>query len=227
VENLGNGDPLVGSSLSLRHDDAEDTIFHGSFDSVLVNSAREAEGASKGPNAALGDPPLCARLVLLRSVLSLSLVLLSGCLLPLVARLDFSLLLAALQETGRWLAFGVGALRTATDDEGLGVGELDLNILLIDAGKLAVELVLSILLADVELGVECFGDLVGSAHNIAVRIAASIGVEVVKETEERTKANVGLGSEIRTWQERHVALSVRWCRHESSLWLSASDWKSS
>ena len=59
------------------------------------------------------------------------------------------------------------ALGAAFDDEGLRVGELDADVLLVDAWQLAVQEVILLLLADVELGCESAQDL----RVLAARVA--------------------------------------------------------
>lgn len=71
----------------------------------------------------------------------------------------------------------------------MGVGEFDVDVLLVDTGQFALELVRFFVLADVEFGVEG-SDGGGGA-------AAALGV-VVEETEEGSNVVVW-----EAWEERH------------------------
>lgn len=94
---------------------------------------------------------------------------------------------SVLDEASWGSAGGVGALRSAANDHGLRVGELDVNVLLVDARELAVELVGVVGLADIELGLPA-GD-VGSATALAL---TRVVVKVVKEAEEGSEGSVGV-----------------------------------
>lgn len=94
-----------------------------------------------------------------------------------------------LEGGGGGVADVVGSLGPSPDDHGLGLGELDADILLAHAGQLAVELVGVSRLADVELG-SPGGDR--GAAGALVRLAlAGVVVKVVEETEERGEGGVG------------------------------------
>ena len=102
----------------------------------------------------------------------------------------------------------VGALYAAAHGDGLRVGELDVEILLLNAGKLAMELIGGLGLAHVELGLEGGGD--GAADvmtraralllllllllRLLLRLRglsfATIAVKVVEQAEERGEAGL-------------------------------------
>jgi len=73
----------------------------------------------------------------------------------------------------------------AADTEGLRVDELDLDVLLVDSWKLAVELVGGFDFLDVELGLE---GLQGGAAGAPTSVVA---VEFVEEAEERRERGLG------------------------------------
>lgn len=94
-----------------------------------------------------------------------------------------------LEGGGGGVADVVGSLGPSPDDHGLGLGELDADILLAHARQLAMELVGVSRLADVELG-SPGGDR--GAAGALVRLAlAGVVVKVVEETEERGEGGVG------------------------------------
>jgi hypothetical protein len=149
--------------LSLGNNDSENAVLHGSLDIILVNANRESEVARELPNAALREPVLDFRLLWLShgNILVLSFGDLGRCSSILV--LDSGLVGVVFDSASCFLGSVncsmrstrlVGALDVALDREGLGVDELDLDVLLFDAWKFAVEFVNIGQLADVEFGVE-------------------------------------------------------------------------
>ena len=99
-------------------------------------------------------------------------------------------------DTATGLLSSIGrvlALDTAFDDQRVGVGELNVDVFLFNAGKFAVQLVGVFVLADIELGLE-------STYG-RVEAASTLGGVVVEETEERVDVVVGEACE-----ERHCQL---------------------
>lgn len=186
-------------SRSLGNGNAEDTVLQAGLDVVLVDTVREAEGTVELANGALSDPELGLRLVLLVSVVVLNLNLVVLALVVLsgrrggLGRIIFDGGLVAIVvvvldggdaagggtlDGGGRGARGVGALNTTLDDEGVGISELNVHILLIDAGKLAVELVGVLDFADIELGLEGLDGGMTTA-------AGTVRVVIVEQAEER------------------------------------------
>lgn len=97
-----------------------------------------------------------------------------------------------LDTVGR-VAGGVGALGVAADGDGLDVGELDLDVLLVDAGQLAVQLIGVLDLLDVELGGEGFQDVAAGPRLGCVLGALRVLLEVVEEAEERMEGGAVRG----------------------------------
>jgi hypothetical protein len=103
----------------------------------------------------------------------------------------------------------------------LRVGKLDLDVLLFNAGKLAVKFIGFREFLDIEAGLE--GPHVAAATVVLVTITAGVtrvGVEVIEETEERGEGG-GVGVDEGSWEERHLACCDLW-REKSSL--GCSDW---
>lgn len=206
--------------LGLRNHDAQDTILHGSLDIVLIDANREAERPTESANRALGNPEFLLRLlglvflglgldsdillISLTGILNRSLgrnsldgmAILTGVLNSLSSNL-------ALDETSRWSALSIAAIDAALDGEGMRVGELDLDILLIDARKLAVEFVRILNLLDVEFGVE--GLEVGVGGTV---YGAGDLVELVEEAEDGGEGGLRVVDESAAGEERHLACGV-------------------
>lgn len=236
---LRNGDLATFVFLRLRNHDAEDTILHGSLDVFLVNANREAEASRELAHAALRDPEFGLRLVFL-DVLSLiavgggdfgrGLLLLAGmfildgglvsCVLARLAALDGSSGGLTFDEAGGWGALGVGALGVAFDCQSLGVGEFNLDVLLLDAGEFAVEFVGVSDLLDVELGAKDLEVTMRLASAVVVVAAPGVLVEVVEQTEERSERGGGIGSDERSWEEGHCACM----RNVNELVGDSSNW---
>lgn len=134
-------------SLSLGDQDAQDTVLEAGLDSVLVNSGREGEGTVELSNGALADPVfrLAGVFLLLGNTLLLGLlgdlvarlgwIVLNG---GLVAELLLFGVLAILDETLWALALFTHMLVAAGDGEGVVVGPLNVDVLLLDPGKFAL-----------------------------------------------------------------------------------------
>lgn len=215
--------------LGLGDRDAQDTILEASRDAVLVNPRGEAERAGKLANAALGEPVLGvvhgragvgARVAHnLEAILLLDagVVLIShGGLVRsgrgggLLDRCGSGRRLLDSSGSVGGAAGGVCPLDLAADDEGLGLGELDAHVALVEAGQLAVELIGVGRLADVESGLPVGSGrsaeerrlllllslllllllLLGLAAAGARVALARVRVKVVKKTEERRKGSL-------------------------------------
>jgi len=196
---------------SLGNSDTQDTVLQAGLNTILVDAAGEAESAGELANGTFRDPILLLRLLLLLLLLlllssvlgnSASFLGLLGFLIldrDLVRLAAFLLLLAAfgdgtarlgpiLNEAGGRSARLVGALDLAMDHDGLWLGELNVDILALDARELAVQLVGVLRLADVELGVEmprCEAALAVGGSRVGVAALAPVVVKVVEQTEER------------------------------------------
>lgn len=184
--------------LSLRNSNAQDSILEIRSHSLLVDGSRKAEGPGELAHGALANPELLLGFLFL--LLRVSLGDLGSLLLGLlgVLVLDGGLVrtvaifavgdrgggAAALDEAGWWCAGSVGALGAARDDDGLGLGELDGDVVFLGAGNLSVEFVAGLGLLHVETRGEC-GELSRAA---AVRLASGrdlvlVAVEVVEQPE--------------------------------------------
>jgi hypothetical protein len=133
--------------LGLRDPGAENTVLHIGLDAILIDWLSEIEGARKLASAAFGDQELDLILILLVLLILIPSIELSTGLAGCAPILGCALLLlfATLSDgasgtlTPTNVAWEcVGSFDTAPNGEGLGVGELDLNILLIDTRKLTV-----------------------------------------------------------------------------------------
>ena len=183
--------------------DAQDTILEVSLDGVLVDTRGEAESAMELPNRTLGNPVLGAMLLISLSGSTLldSLSILFGILGGLVLNGSFVALasvghIASDAATGLVRAFGgVFALDTALDDESVGIGEFDVDVLLVETGEFALELVGFFVLADIELGLEGADGGIGGERAVVV--------VVVKKTEEWRDIARG-----KAWEERHCSCVV-------------------
>ena len=98
---------------------------------------------------------------------------------------------------GIGVALGALALRASFDDEGVRIGELDVHVLLIDAGQFALEFVGVFDFADVEFGLE--GADGGGAAGAG---AGAVDVVVVEEAEEGGEVGCVVG---KAWEQRHCA----------------------
>jgi hypothetical protein len=161
---LGDGDLAWLALLVLRNDNGEQAVLHGCRDGVLVDSGRERKTPAELADAALRYPEPGLRLLRLSGLpllgnfggtLNSTLILDSSLVgLVTVCTLDGTLGRSALDEAGRWSTRGVAALGAAFDGQGVGVGEFDLDILLLNSGEFAVEFVGILEFLDVELGGE-------------------------------------------------------------------------
>jgi hypothetical protein len=212
--------------LGLGNNNGEDAILEVGADLVLVHARREVEASRELANAALGEPVLglVGRLVALHfrwlgsggagwSVrglgarfvgLGLGFVL-NGCLARVsgLLALSDSTAHAIFELASGRSASGVGAFDFAADEQSLRFSELDLHIVLADAGELAVELVGVVNFADIELGLE----LRESSPTAVLSSALTrVCVKVVEETEERGEGGVGVVNVAR--EESHCGCLV-------------------
>jgi hypothetical protein len=197
-------------SLSLRDGNAQDTVLETSLDSILIDTRREGERAMELANRALGDPvSRLGRFLLLRHFLLVGLlsdlrVVVAGvCSLILDGRLVLELLLVlavfelllvltVLDEALWALTLFADVLVAPGNGQCVVVGPFDVDVFLVDAGELAVELVAFLGFLDIELGGER-----ADALELAVDVAEGLAVVLVEEAEE--------GSELlrEAWEERH------------------------
>lgn len=215
--------------LGLGHGDAQDAVVEVGRDGLLVDAGGEAEGARELADGALRDPELLDGLLLLLLLLGgglgggdlggggagllglLGRLVLDGGLVARVVLFGLAALGdgaahlgAALDEAGGRRARGVVALGPARDHEGLRLGELDVDVVLLDAGELTVELVGVLRLLHVEARGEGGSGAAGAIAGAGLG-AGLLGVlvEVIQEAEEGGKR--GLRSKVGSREERHVA----------------------
>jgi hypothetical protein len=209
VGNLLNGDLLASLLLGLGDQDRQDAVLHGSMNSVLINTDGEAEGAGELANATLRDPVFLLMLLVGGGGLGVLLgnlggggfgiFVLDGSLMSLLGDGTFSS--GCLDETSGTSAGFVFALSTALDRKSIGVGEFDLDVLLVDAGKLAMEFVSVLDLSEIKLWGEGFQM---SASGGAVNIAGVL-VELIEHTEERVERGGWVIGDKASWEKRHLA----------------------
>jgi hypothetical protein len=194
---------------SLGNEDTQDTVLEAGLDSILINPSWEGKAAVKLSDRTLRNPVLrLGGFVLLGDLLLVGLlgnfvVGLGGIVLDggLVTELLLLRSFCALDEALWTLAFLADMLMATGDGQGVVIGPLDVDVFLVDAGKLAMQFVAFIRLLDVELGSEG-ADVV----EFAVNVAESCLVEFIEESEHGRH----LLSE--TWEERHCC----WCVVEVS-----------
>jgi len=217
---LGDGDLAVALGLlELGNHDAEDAILHGSTDSILINTDREAEATRELANAPLRNPVFGLRLLwLLLSLgefsggLLCSVLILDGGLMSLVVAIGLPALSdctsrnGTLDEASRRGTGGIRTLGTALDGQCLGISELDLNILLLNAWKFSMKFVGVSNLLNIELGAE--GLQMRAVMTILSNVATSVLIEVIEKSEEGGEGSVGVVRHKWTREERHVAC---WC----------------
>jgi len=210
-----DGDLAARLLLSLRNDDRKNAILHGSMNSILVDTNREGERSREFANAALRNPELSLGLLRLLGFL---LGYFGGGLLGsgfLIFDIGLVILVLTVLTSlgdgtrGGWTfdeASGRGtglirALGATLDGDGVVIAELDLDVLLLDTGEFAVQLIVVLDLLDVELGVE---GLHLAAVTTATSVALRVLVEVLEKLEEWVEGGVGGGE---TWEvvERHLS----------------------
>lgn len=212
---LLNGDLLRLSGLRLRNDDAENAILEAGLDIVVVDWGWEGEGAMVLANRAFSDPVATGILRFLLHLLFTSgsygrLSLLGALTLVFDGRLVR--LLLALNEALRWRTTLRPMFGAAGDREGIRALPLDVDILLLDAGELAVKFIGLLGLFDIEAWLEA-----GYAFEGVAAELASSTVVLVQDSEH--------GREVRsnpTWEKRHLCCGVEWGFVDSF----DQDWKS-
>jgi hypothetical protein len=232
----GDGDLARLGLLLLGNDNGEQAVLHGSSDMVLVDTRWECEASAEVADAAFRDPELGFGLLVVLLGLgglvlgdlggsTLSTLIFDGslvCLVVAVATFDGTLRGTAFDEASWWSAGRVVALGAALDGQGMGVRELDLNVLLLDSREFAVEFVGILEFLHVELGSE---GLHGGVNRAGIVTLAAVLVEVVEHTEEWLEGIRRVGGEEGSWEERHFAF---WCCWFECCWSeeSSSEWKS-
>lgn len=200
----------------LRHHDAQNPILQARLNRILLNSSRERKAAMELADATFRDPVLILKSVIIRNLLGggrmfgdLGVGVFVGRFINvgifyrwLLRLLGFDALLLSispiLNESLWSLTFLSHVLVTAGNGQGVAVRPLDIHVLLLHAGQLAVQLVCVLRLLDVEFGSE------GAYRRLhLLEVAESMAVIFVEETED--------GSELlgEAWEERHCCWSCR------------------
>jgi len=196
----GDGDLAGFALLMLWDNDGEQAVFHARSNTVLIDTRWECKSTLEGANAALGDPEFRLRrfrlsaVVLLahfRRTLSSSFILDRGLVGGVVCIFDCTLRWGGINEAGRRCSRVVAALSTAFDRQGVGIGELDLHILLFYSGELAMEFVCILDFLYIEFRSEA---LQASVRIFTITLATVL-IEVVEHTEEWLKGVGRVGSE--------------------------------
>jgi len=199
--------------LGLGCHNVEDAVLKACGHRFLVDRSREVEATGKLADAALIEPVLglvdglLGLGLFLLSSLSAGLVwdglvyFLTGLLAPLASLSNSTARGSALDEACRGGTGSIGALSLAADEHSLGLGELDVDILLVDTRELAMEFIRFPGLADVELGLPARHTSATAAHSLT-----RVAVEVVKEAEEGSERGVGVIQASR--EESHCACLV-------------------
>lgn len=190
---LLDGDFARAGCRRLGHGDGQDAVLQAGADVLLVDACREGEGTVELADGALADPVFGLVVVVVVRLLHLLALAVVGGGVVLVA-------LARLRRV-------VLALGAALDDEGLVVGELDLDVLLRDAGQLAVQVVGVSGLAHVKARGEAAQGGGGAAASLAVDVV------VVQQAEEGGEV---AGAEVREQRERHGCACSGWSRRVSA-----------
>jgi len=148
----------------LGNHDTQNPILEVGLDSILVHAGGEAESTMELPHRAFGDPILGPILLLtfavVRSLAGLSSFPRStGTFGPFIFNASFvaSMIRHFARDATACRLGVVGGIFTfdaTLDDEGVRVGELDVDVLLFEAGELALEFVGVLMLADIEFGME-------------------------------------------------------------------------
>lgn len=171
-----NGDLLGCSGSGLGYIDGQDAVLQTGLDVVLIDRSREGEDALELADGALAGPEPVSGLG-------------SG-------------ILGAFLGLGWWLGV-VLAFTAALDNQSLGVGELDIDVLLIDARQFTIEMICLFTLTDVKARRE--------RANRSLVTARAVIIVVIEKTEER--GEVARAGEAST-EERHVVSwkigSLKW-----------------
>lgn len=172
VDHLLDGN-LPGPSVDdlLRYNNGQNAVFEAGLDVVLIDGSRELEGAVELADRPLTHPEAVFLVVALADLLVPGLDHL-GTLLLLVIR---GLLGGLLGSAGV-----VFALAAALDHECVIVGELDLNVLVGNAWKLAIQKVGIVGFANIKAGRK-------GAHRGSLISGRPVEIVVVQKAEERGK----------------------------------------
>lgn len=219
MERSVDGNALALALLGLGYGDGEDAIVQIRDDTLLVDWSREAESARELADGALRNPELFRGLLLLRLLVGsgdlralllgfFGLLVGDGGLVAVVIVLtvaigDGATGCEAFNEAGGRSARGVVSLSATRDDDRLGLGELDVDVVFLDAGELTVELVAGIRLLHVEAWRKG-GQVAATVSLVAAlgRDLATVVIEVVEETEERRER--GLRTKVGSREQRHL-----------------------
>lgn len=178
---LLDGNLLRARRSYLGHNHREDAVLQARPDLILVDTAGEGEVAVEFSNGALAHP------VAVLLVVGLGDGLLSGSgNIAAACALGFS-------RVGVVVAFVEFTLSTALDHQGVVVGKFDVDALLGNTGKFAVEVVGIFSLADVKARRE-------GADSGTLGAAGAVDVVVVQKTEERREVS----SRGHSSKERHI-----------------------
>jgi len=238
---LLDGDLASLVLLGLGDNNVEDTVLHGRLDVLGVDADREGERSREFADAALGNPVLLLKLgrfVLLIDDIGMLcgslgcenidgvVFVLDSCLMSgwgLITFGDRARGFGRFKVASWWRTRCVGALCTTADYQGLRICEFDFHVALLHTGKFSVEFVGPTSLLDVELGAKCLHDVATTVvMSVVIGSAAPrVGVEVVKESEERMEGGGIVGDE-GFREERHFA-RVSGSENYS---LCLTDWKS-
>jgi len=157
---LVDGDLLVGWLRGLRHDNFEDAILKASLDAVLIDARWEREAAIELANRAFANPELGLVGRSLLDFLPLSRVgNFNGSSAFNFGRRLIRFVFVVLPSLGypalllRWTGL-VARFDATGDGEGVAIGPLDVDVLLLNARELTVKRVSFLCLADIELRLE-------------------------------------------------------------------------
>lgn len=154
---LLDSDLLGSRSSGFGNHDRKNAILQAGLDIVLVDAAREGEGALELADGALTGPEAVAGLRLgLVTGLGDGSVIIAGALLRLSAV--------------------ILALGATLHDQSVGVGELNVDVLLGNTRQLTIQMVGVLTLADIKARIE------GAAGGLA---AGTVDIIVIQEAEER------------------------------------------
>ena len=211
--------------LGLRNNNAKNAVLQAGLDEILIDTLWEAEAAMEFTDRALGDPGLV--FWLFGRLGDVFLALRGGdfgCGLFLGFVFDGWSFVGggtfdpALRHrcSFKWFAGFEARLGTAFDYEGVRVGELDFDVLLVDARKFTVKLIAVAMLVHVELGGE------GPDGGMTTNWAVKVGQALVEHAEERCEVSTeGVGV---AWEERHVScLNCCWSNGFCGRWYSSSN----
>ena len=186
----------------LLHGNGQNPILQASLDVFGIDTGREGEATVEVAHGTLRNPVfvlgLLGALISLGDLLVGSLIFLLTCGVLVLSSwfLVFLIPMFCVGNTARYFAARperVTPLYMAFDSEGAGVGKLNVDVFLFDAGEFSKELVSFFVLADIELwskGADGRCVTWTSAGGVVTGRGA-VGVVVIEETEERAKVTSG------------------------------------